>query len=541
MPVRTARKAHSRLLLRAVPRIGLAAFLLLVGSRHANNAVANGDTRTISFQHLHTGEELTVTFKVNGRYDPAALRKIDWLMRDWRRNESIPIEPHLIDVIWEVHRELGGRGAIKIVCGYRAPATNSMLRRRSSGVAQNSLHTTGKAIDFYIAGANLDEMRAAGLRLQRGGVGFYPGSGWPFVHMDVGSVRHWPRMTYEQLAKVFPDGRTVHIPSNGQPLKNYALALADLEKRASMRAAPTGTAPRRTAIAGLFGFGKANERDADELANVPAAPARPAPPAAIAAAPKPPLAAPAPVQAAVIPMPKIRPAAPVQTAAALPAQPAAPAKPARPGLYAVAAATPNAVIEQRGYWQGRPEDPIENSAARRRNETAAPAEPLATGTIGPWTRERPPGEVAIAYAAPFEPKAVSAPRTAPAARAAPAGLPVPRAAAVAAGQTVALKGAPDQPSVVAHASPPATVTGRASDEPWLRALIATPSVQAFMTTTIYGAPDYRTLQPLLAPPASAVMMSFSADPHKGMNHARFTGPAVVFLASAFAPTRTALR
>ena len=259
MPVRTARKAHSRLLLRAVPRIGLAAFLLLVGSRHANNAVANGDTRTISFQHLHTGEELTVTFKVNGRYDPAALRKIDWLMRDWRRNESVPIEPHLIDVIWEVHRELGGRGAIKIVCGYRAPATNSMLRRRSSGVAQNSLHTTGKAIDFYIAGANLDEMRAAGLRLQRGGVGFYPGSGWPFVHMDVGGVRHWPRMTYEQLAKVFPDGRTVHIPSNGQPLKNYALALADLEKRASMRAAPTGTAPRRTAIAGLFGFGKANE------------------------------------------------------------------------------------------------------------------------------------------------------------------------------------------------------------------------------------------------------------------------------------------
>ncbi|MCL4713000.1 MAG: YcbK family protein [Pseudorhodoplanes sp.] len=538
MPVRTARKAHSRLLLRAVPRIGLAAFVLLVGARHIHNAIANGDTRTISFHHLHTGEEITVTFKVNGRYDPAALKKIDWLMRDWRRNESITMEPHLIDLIWEVHRDVGGKGAIRIVCGYRAPATNSMLRRRSSGVAQNSLHTTGKAIDFYIAGANLDDLRAAGLRLQRGGVGFYPGSGWPFVHMDVGSVRHWPRMTYEQLAKVFPDGRTVHVPSNGQPLKNYALALADLEKRASMRNAP---APRTMAVAGLFGFGKAKERDEDELASVPAAPARPIPPAAVAAAPKP-AAAPAPLQTAMIPMPRIRPAAPVQTAVA-PAAPAlSPAKPARPATYTVAAATPNTVIEQRGYWQGQPEAPIESSAARRRNETAAPLATGTIGTIGPWTREQPPGEVAIAYASPYEPKAAAAPaRTAPAARAAPAGLAVPRSAAVAAGQTVALKGTPEQPSVVAHASLPKTVTGRAADEPWLRALIATPSVQAYMTTTIYGAPDYRALQPLLAPPAAPVAMSFSADPYQGMSHARFTGPAVVFLASAFAPAQTALR
>ena len=61
------------------------------------------------------------------------------------------------------------------------------------------------------------------MRLQRGGVGFYPGS---FVHVDVGSVRHWPRMTHDQLARVFPNGRTVHIPSDGQPLSGYTLALA---------------------------------------------------------------------------------------------------------------------------------------------------------------------------------------------------------------------------------------------------------------------------------------------------------------------------
>src|SRR5258708_19355417 len=88
-------------------------------------------------------------------------------------------------------------------------------------------------MDFFIPGALLEELREAGLRLQRGGVGYYPSSGSPFVHVDVGSVRHWPRMSHDQLARVFPNGRTVHIPSDGHPLSGYALALADIEKRGS--------------------------------------------------------------------------------------------------------------------------------------------------------------------------------------------------------------------------------------------------------------------------------------------------------------------
>ena len=128
-------------------------------------------------------------------------------------------------------REVAGDKTIHVVCGYRSPATNAMLRHRSSGVAQFSQHTLGKAMDFYIPGASLEELRYAGLRLQRGGVGYYPTSGSPFVHLDVGPVRHWPRMTHEQLAHVFPNGRTVHVPSDGRPLPGYALALADMEKR----------------------------------------------------------------------------------------------------------------------------------------------------------------------------------------------------------------------------------------------------------------------------------------------------------------------
>ena len=206
---------------------GLAALLILLGNNGLENAVANGDTRTLSLHHIHTDEDITITYKRDGRYDDEALKRLDRFVRDWRKDEEIHMDPRLFDVIWEVSREVGGDKAIHVVCGYRSPSTNAMLRRRSSGVAEFSQHTLGKAMDFYIPGAPLEELRNAGLRLQRGGVGYYPSSGSPFVHLDVGSVRHWPRMTRDQLARVFPNGRTVHVPSDGHPLSGYALALAD--------------------------------------------------------------------------------------------------------------------------------------------------------------------------------------------------------------------------------------------------------------------------------------------------------------------------
>ena len=132
----------------------------------------------------------------------------------------------------------------------------------------------GHAIDFYIPDVPLEQIRAAGLRLQRGGVGFYPTSGSPFVHLDTGSVRHWPRMTHDQLAKVFPDGRTVHQSSSG-PMKGYELARADIERRGNGDdAASVGKKP--SLFAALFRGGKSNEED-DEGASAPAKNEKPAP------------------------------------------------------------------------------------------------------------------------------------------------------------------------------------------------------------------------------------------------------------------------
>lgn len=240
---------------RTIGAIGAAVVALTLSTTNLQSVVANGDTRTLSFFHTHSKESVTVTFKVNGRYDEAGLAKLNHFLRDWRNHKATKMNPHLFDILWEVNRDTGGKEPIQIISAYRSPETNAMLRSRSSGVAQFSQHMQGNAIDFRIPGVSIAELRAAGLRLERGGVGFYPGS--DFVHMDTGSIRHWPRMTRDQLARVFPDGKTVHVPSDGAPMKNYQLAAAELQRRGQFgerTRAPVTTASLAPATGGLQRF-----------------------------------------------------------------------------------------------------------------------------------------------------------------------------------------------------------------------------------------------------------------------------------------------
>jgi uncharacterized protein YcbK (DUF882 family) len=230
---RTAQSAGSGMsVFRVVNRASLTVSLLFVGS------TAFGDTRALMLHHIHTDEKLAITYKKDGQYDNAALKKINWIMRDWRKNEATTMDPKAIDLLWEVYHRLGATKPIQIIGGYRSPATNEMLRTRSpySGVALYSQHMFGKAIDFYIPGVSLEKLRETAMRLQGGGVGYYPTSGSPFVHLDVGYVSAWPRMTREQLVKLFPDGRTVHLPADGTPLRGYELARVDIEHSAHHQA-----------------------------------------------------------------------------------------------------------------------------------------------------------------------------------------------------------------------------------------------------------------------------------------------------------------
>lgn len=199
---------------------------------------AEAAKRTLKLFNAHTKESLTVTYKKDGKYIPSGLRQLNQFLRDWRRNEATKMDPELFDLIWEVYRKAGGRKPIHVVSAYRSPATNNMLRSRSRGVARNSQHTKGRAMDFFIPGVSLAKLRATGLRKEVGGVGFYPRSGSPFVHMDTGRVRHWPRMTRKQLAKVFPDGKTIHVPRDGKPMPRYKQALAEFNSRKGRASRP---------------------------------------------------------------------------------------------------------------------------------------------------------------------------------------------------------------------------------------------------------------------------------------------------------------
>jgi uncharacterized protein YcbK (DUF882 family) len=511
----------------------MAALLIFFGCESLQNAVADGETRSISFHHMHTDETLTITYKVNGRYDDQALARIDQLLRDWRENQAIKMDPHLIDLLWEVQRETGSKEPIWVVCGYRSPATNSMLRRRSSGVAEFSQHTLGKAIDFYIPGVPLEQVRAAGLRAQRGGVGFYPTSGSPFVHLDTGSVRHWPRMPEAQLVAVLSKGP---LGSRGASDKGTAVAQADSQ----------GSSP-----ASFFArfFGSATDTRATESNSAAQTPPKgDAPTRKITARLLPETRTEKTAAAAD----KNSVAANSKLVAASVSEVHSKSKPIRVA-EATSVVTPaemsaNDVINARGYWQGLPSSepaaaprpgPARTASGSRRSPTVALASAEAeTITVSPWASivrsqtEAMPS--ALSYASEATPIAT---------RATPIAAGVPRAAgaAVAAAPeaTVSVNQNVDGPVTARARSTSVVRVGDQFNDPWMRAMIVSPSAQAFLRTSVYGETDFRTLRPQMEKPVETVTMTFSDDPHLGITTEKFAGSAVVFISTVNFTARTA--
>lgn len=172
-------------------------------------SVAAGETRTIQLYHVHSRESLNVTYMKNGRYVPSAMKQINRLLRDWRRNETITIDPETINLVWELHEDLGSHRPVNIVSGYRSPKTNAFLKRIGRNVAKKSQHMSGKAIDFYFPDVPTLKIRNSALVRKVGGVGYYRSSGGPtgFLHVDSGNVRHWgPAISNSQMAQAFREG-----------------------------------------------------------------------------------------------------------------------------------------------------------------------------------------------------------------------------------------------------------------------------------------------------------------------------------------------
>ncbi|HEX2135215.1 MAG TPA: DUF882 domain-containing protein [Microvirga sp.] len=248
--------------LRAARPGALAAALLgavLCGG--AREAAASGDTRSLTLLHTHTKETATITFRRGGRYDSDGLDQLNAFLRDWRAGERTTMDPRLFDILWEVYQESGSREPIHVVSAYRSPATNAALRQRSSAVSEHSQHMSGKAMDIRLPDVDAARLRAIAMKLQSGGVGYYSSAG--FVHLDTGSVRAWPRMSQEQLARLFPDGKTVHLPPSGKPLPGYEEARAEIAARlASSTLASAGSGPSLLSFLGRIFGGNASPEPA---------------------------------------------------------------------------------------------------------------------------------------------------------------------------------------------------------------------------------------------------------------------------------------
>jgi uncharacterized protein YcbK (DUF882 family) len=161
----------------------------LVPEALASSLSKGTDDRKLAFFNLHTEENLQTCYWSRGSYVPESLVEVNHILRDFRTGEIKPIRPELLDLLFAIRQKLNTGEAFQVISGYRSPATNALLRQHSEGVAKNSLHMQGMAIDIRVPGRHLSDLRQTATLLRRGGVGYYPAS--DFVHVDVGRVRYW--------------------------------------------------------------------------------------------------------------------------------------------------------------------------------------------------------------------------------------------------------------------------------------------------------------------------------------------------------------
>lgn len=152
-------------------------------------AMRGKSERLLSLYNIHSGEHVKMAYWQDGHYLPKALATFNHLLRDHRTNEVTRMDPRLLDVLCVLQNKLRSRDPFHVVCGYRSPETNAMRAAMSDGVAKNSYHVEGKAIDIRLPSMPVGRISKAAVGLRAGGVGTYRADN--FVHVDVGPVRYW--------------------------------------------------------------------------------------------------------------------------------------------------------------------------------------------------------------------------------------------------------------------------------------------------------------------------------------------------------------
>ena len=206
---------------RAFCATGAAALLGLAASPSAAWARSFLDDaeRRVPIRNLWTGERRDLVYWRDGDYDRHALDAYSHLLRDRRNGKVEPIFYGVLDQLLFLWKALGRPARIDLVSGYRSAGTNAWLSATTEGVARNSLHTIGMAVDIRVPGLATEAVWRQAVDLRRGGVGLYRGS--DFVHLDVGPVRSWvfqegtpPRPPASRMV-VLPPKRPDHVRRHG--------------------------------------------------------------------------------------------------------------------------------------------------------------------------------------------------------------------------------------------------------------------------------------------------------------------------------------
>ena len=189
--VKTAAGRGYPLKRRTFLKFGAVAAVAAVLPRYALGSIRQGAEaeKCLAFYNTHTGEKLKAVYWIEGDYVADSLHEINYVLRDPRNNEVHDIDTRLLDLLFATGQGIDTSQPFHVISGYRSAETNAFLRAHSTGVAENSLHLVGKAIDIRSPGRELRHLQKAATALRGGGVGYYPRS--DFIHVDIGRVRYW--------------------------------------------------------------------------------------------------------------------------------------------------------------------------------------------------------------------------------------------------------------------------------------------------------------------------------------------------------------
>ncbi|MFZ3033602.1 MAG: DUF882 domain-containing protein [Parvibaculum sp.] len=146
--------------------------------------------RRLNMQSLNSGEKMKITYWVDGKYIPGALKEINWFMRDLRTNTATKMHTGLLDLLHEIDGLTPSNNPLYTMSGYRSPSTNAWLVAHSDAVDPSSFHMRGMAMDLTQDFSDPGMIYRVAKKLGRGGAGFYPNR-HPFVHVDIGPPDTW--------------------------------------------------------------------------------------------------------------------------------------------------------------------------------------------------------------------------------------------------------------------------------------------------------------------------------------------------------------